>query len=378
MTHPQHFLFAMCMVGSLPTVYYNLKQVIAKRPEARSSWLAIEAGPSGHSTEVLPSLAGNSWRRSFSAWWFMRGAQRKNGKVDAALVIERSVIASLSSIWRNVPFILSTDTTPLLGDAQGRGTADSGDGTDSWRSRIGRAITRKAYLGAYHILPWSTAVRDSFIKDYGVPEERLTVLPPGINLRKWPAPHRSADDVARPDRSFIVLHVGWDFFGKGGDLILRLAAEPEFRDVEFHCVTTSAVGPTPSNVILHVDLKPNSEPLQALYRRADVLALPARTDTFSIVALEAMASELPVIVSDVGGNRDIVVDGKTGYLIPPGDLCMLRERLKTLQRDPSLRLQLGAEGRKRVECQFDLHRHVETVMKLLTEASRSRDRRSAT
>jgi glycosyltransferase involved in cell wall biosynthesis len=374
MTHPQHFLFAMCMVGSVPTVFYNLKQIIAKRPDARSSWLAIETGSSGRMTEAAAWSIGSSWRQSLAAWWHMRGVQRTNGKVDAALVLERGVGASLSSIRRKVPFILSTDMTPLFSARQAPGTLVHRSGTDSFRTRVARAINRKAYLQAYHILPWSTAVRDSLVRDYGIPESRLTVLPPGINLRKWPVPQRSAEDAAHPNRSFTVLHVGSDFMGKGGDLILRLAAEPEFRDVQFHCVTTSVVGATPANVTLHVDLKPNSEPLQALYRQADVLALPARTDTFSIVALEAMASGLPVIVSDVGGNRDIVVDGKTGYLIAPGDLSALRERLMTLQRDPSLRLRFGAEGRKRVECQFDLHRNVETVMKLLNEASRSRNR----
>jgi glycosyltransferase involved in cell wall biosynthesis len=373
MTHPQHFLFAMCMVGSIPTVFYNLKQVIAKRPDARSSWLAIETGSSGRVPVAAPSFIGSSWRHSLAAWWHMRGVQKTNGKVDAALVLERGAGASLSSIRRKVPFILSTDMTPLLGARQVPGTSVHRDGPDSFRTRVARAINRKAYLRAYHILPWSTAVRDSLVQDYGIPESRLTVLPPGINLRRWPVPQRLAEDVAHSNRSFTVLHVGSDFVGKGGDLILRLAAEPEFRDVQFHCVTTSVVGATPANVTLHVDLKPNSEPLQALYRQADVLALPARTDTFSIVALEAMASGLPVIVSDVGGNRDIVVDGKTGYLIAPGDLFALRERLMTLQRDPSLRLRFGAEGRKRVECQFDLHRQVETVMKLLNEASRSRD-----
>jgi len=369
MTHPQHFLFAICVVGSAQTVFYNFKQTLAKRPSIRSSWLPLTDELNHRIAGVLRMILPPTVRRVVSAWWKLREIKKERGGVDAAFILDRRMGGPVMSVWRTVPFVLSTDMTPVLWERQ-RTIAEQRDTPAlSLPARLGRRLARVAYMRAYRILPWSTVVRDSLVKDYGIPEDRITVLPPGINLRRWSAPDRSSTS----ERRLVVLHVSIDFVLKGGDVVLELAREAEFKDIEFHFVTPSEVGPVPENVVIHGSLKPNSEPLQKVYEEADVLLLPTRADTFSIVTLEAMASSLPVIATDVGGMRDLIEDGRTGFLVPSGDLEALRDRLRRLRGDAGLRIRMGQEGRNRAEAHFDLHRHVETVMTLLGEASKSRE-----
>jgi len=70
-------------------------------------------------------------------------------------------------------------------------------------------------------------------------------------------------------------------------------------------------------------------------------------EPFGAVVLEAMAAGRPVIASAVGGMADLVVDGTTGILVPPGDAAALQTAMQTLVADPLLRATMGGEGRKR-------------------------------
>jgi glycosyltransferase involved in cell wall biosynthesis len=296
----------------------------------------------------------------------MHEIRKGAGQVDAAFILDRSMGSSVTGLLHSVPFVLSTDMTPALkAQAQRLGGILSPAGRS-----VRRAVARAAYLRAYRILPWSTVVKESLVQDYGIPEDRITLLSPGINLRLWTATDRAEETEFR-DR-FKVLHVSNDFALKGGERVLALAREEEFREVEFHCVTPGRIGPIPGNVMLHPMLKPNSEGLRKVYREADVLVLPTLAETFSLVALEAMASALPVIAYNVGGMSDLVEDGRTGFLVSPGDHDGLRERLRELRANAALRISMGKAGRERAEAGFDLQRHVETIIDLLRQASRSR------
>ena len=74
--------------------------------------------------------------------------------------------------------------------------------------------------------------------------------------------------------------------------------------------------------------------------------------------MEYMACALPVVASDSGGNREIVLDGVTGFIVSPRDPRALASSLGTLRDDPALRARLGAAGRDRVRSEFTLERMV--------------------
>ena len=86
---------------------------------------------------------------------------------------------------------------------------------------------------------------------------------------------------------------------------------------------------------------------------ADMLVLPSFAEGVPVVLMEAMAARLPTIASRVAGVPELVLDGETGFVIPPGDLEALADRLDRLLSDPALRHTMGAAGRDRVRAEFD-------------------------
>jgi glycosyltransferase involved in cell wall biosynthesis len=107
--------------------------------------------------------------------------------------------------------------------------------------------------------------------------------------------------------------------------------------------------------------------LQALYRRAAVFVLPSVertcfgkpvriTELLGLSVLEAMASGTPVVCSRTGGLPEVVRDGETGFLVTPGDVDALRDRLSTLLSDRVLAERLGRNGRELVLERFTWER----------------------
>jgi glycosyltransferase involved in cell wall biosynthesis len=91
--------------------------------------------------------------------------------------------------------------------------------------------------------------------------------------------------------------------------------------------------------------QPHAE-LPHYYAIADAFVVPSIAhETFSIASCEAMSCQRPVIGTRVGGLPEVVRDGETGYLVPPGDAAALADRIGALLADPALRVRMGAAGR---------------------------------
>lgn len=95
---------------------------------------------------------------------------------------------------------------------------------------------------------------------------------------------------------------------------------------------------------------------------AQIFVLVSRFEGFPISVLEAMRAGLPVVATDVGGVREAVVDGETGFLVPRGDPVVLRERLRRLIADPALRERMGKAGRERFLRRFKVDRTIEGTL----------------
>ncbi len=90
----------------------------------------------------------------------------------------------------------------------------------------------------------------------------------------------------------------------------------------------------------------------AILPAADVFLLPSLNESFGLAAAEAMACGVPVVASAVGGLPEVVVDGETGFLRPPGDVEAMAEAVLSLLDHDELRLRLGAAARARAELLF--------------------------
>ncbi len=102
---------------------------------------------------------------------------------------------------------------------------------------------------------------------------------------------------------------------------------------------------------------------QSLLRRAGIFALPSHSEGLPLSMLEAMASELPVVVGAVGGIPDVITDGVEGFLIDPTDVGLLIDRLRRLVQDDDLRRRMGRAGR----CKVAKDHSLQVVMQRLEE-----------
>lgn len=108
--------------------------------------------------------------------------------------------------------------------------------------------------------------------------------------------------------------------------------------------------------------------LGSFYGRAAVVACPSHREGFGVVCAEAMAHGRPVVAGDVGGLRDLVVDGETGYLVPPRDVEALRAALTRLLGDRDLRRRFGEAGRKRIAEHFTWDRVTDATLRAYEDA----------
>ena len=108
--------------------------------------------------------------------------------------------------------------------------------------------------------------------------------------------------------------------------------------------------------------------LLGFYERAAVVACPSHREGYGVVCAEAMAHGRPVVASAVGGLLDLVVDGETGLLVPPGDVRALRGALERLLGDAELRLRLGAAARERARKLLSREREVALTLTAYDDA----------
>jgi glycosyltransferase involved in cell wall biosynthesis len=86
-----------------------------------------------------------------------------------------------------------------------------------------------------------------------------------------------------------------------------------------------------------------------IYKSADIFVLVSHVEVLGVVIMEAMASGLPVIATKISGAKDLVEDGKTGFLVPIRDPMTIKEKIKILLENPTLREKMGKAGGKRIE-----------------------------
>jgi glycosyltransferase involved in cell wall biosynthesis len=335
------------------TYYLNLRRRLVALPaQIQAAWAEVHYAPQGELWERVPGLPA-----------YVRGTLRGRAEVRRALggapadvlFFNTQVPALLGgALTRRRPYLVATDLTPAQYDrlgAQYSHRADRGGPLAAYK----HAANRRALRGAAHLLPWSHWAARSLVADYGVAPERVSVLPPGVDLACWRPRPRSENGPPR------ILFVGGDFARKGGDLLLDAYAALPAGAAELTLVTRSPLA-APPGVLVRSDLRPNDPELVELFQRHDIFALPSAGEAFGIAAVEASACGLPVLATTVGGLPDIVADGESGFLVPPCDGGALAERLRLLVEDAGLRARMGRAARARAMSSFDAGRNAERLV----------------
>ncbi|MEY2572660.1 MAG: hypothetical protein QOJ87_873 [Verrucomicrobiota bacterium] len=191
--------------------------------------------------------------------------------------------------------------------------------------------------------------------DRGFAPEKLKILPRGLDtdlfnptrrdLKFWPGSGANGKEVR-------LLYVGR--ISREKDLDVLAAAYKKIRKAG-HPVKLYLVGDGPYAEALAATLPDavflgylTGEKLAKAYASADAFVFPSTTDTFGNVVLEAQASGLPVIVSDIGGPKELVDDGRTGFVTKAHDPEDFARAIERISGDASLRARMGEEARRQV------------------------------
>jgi glycosyltransferase involved in cell wall biosynthesis len=378
------FLFVSAPFGGIQTFFQNLHDVVSTREEVDSVWLSIEREPREFIARIPPISLNLTLKYGLVGRSRIRALEKSGKKFDAAFFNHIVPVSFLQRFIRRVPAVISIDVTPPLLDSVGAWYGIKAASKKSLVEKLKHRLTRKLYADAACLLPWSNWVRNSLVADYGVQEEKIRVLSPGVNLQKWRGSKRGSAGCSQgaslpnaTKRRVKVLFVGQEFERKGGDLLVKIAGRAEFQSLECHFVTNDFSGPRGENVFVHSNVQPNSDALISLYREADVFVLPTRAETYGLVILEAMAMGLPVIATRVGGIGEIVVEGETGYMVSVDDEDGLADRLRKLAGDGGLRVRLGENARRLAESKHDLEKNAGAIIDCLIKAANTKPQGSS-
>lgn len=230
--------------------------------------------------------------------------------------------------------------------------------TGTFLEPVERLEAEKQIARDAHMLVANTPLEAAAMRELLDPRARIVVAQPGVNHQIFtPGEMGEIDMSAPPATSYTLVCVGRMQYIKGTDVMMRALAElrkahinvrveflgggsggPDTQDFE-HLATQLGVADC-------VDITPPVPPHELVmwYRRADLVIVPSRSESFGFVAAEAAASGACVVASQVGGLPSVVIDGETGALCEPGDHVGLAHTITELLKDPAQRERMGHAG----------------------------------
>jgi glycosyltransferase involved in cell wall biosynthesis len=258
---------------------------------------------------------------------FARAARR--AAADADIVHAHWLVSGLAALATGKPYVLQVW------------------GTDVELARRAPYLVRPVLRRARLVVAASHALAEE-ARALGAREVR--VIPSGVDL-----PAEVGNEASPPE----LLYAG------------RLSAEKGVLELVEAAgglnLVVAGDGPLRDRVPGALGMLPHAQ-LEERYRRAAVVVCPSRREGFGVVCAEAMAHGKPVVATSVGGLRDLVIDGETGFLVPPRDPAALRAACERLLADADLRGRLGAAGRARVGERFSWQAATDATLQAYVDA----------
>lgn len=220
-----------------------------------------------------------------------------------------------------------------------------------------RVLDRLSLIRVHSLGGVSDHVREQERRRFGLPVERTRVLHNGVDFTRF----KPRAELVRRE-GLRIITAAYFQPDKGVHHLIRAFARVQDPTAR---LTICGDGPEAArlerliaelNLGDRVELIGLRSDLEELLPKADLFIHTARREAFGLAIAEAMACGLAVIASRVGGVPELVEDGISGLLVPPGDEPALTCSIERVLGDPALRLRLGASARSRIVEQFGLRR----------------------
>lgn len=316
--------------------------------------------PSLHPINLLNTLI--AIRRFGKDWqWFFRRTDLAFKRMSANarrywrshsdefdVVLQSGVLfhGALKAASRSQPYLLHLDHTYALSKNAPTvvGLRSVTPASPAWEE-----MEHQTYHDADGIFTMSECVKASLIHDYGVNADRITVVGGGPNF-----PHLPPQCPVIQSKPTI-LFVGKDFTRKGGPFLLEAfrRVRTEIPQAELLVVGPRALDAEPG--VVHFGTLSHDQMVD-VYHRAQVFVMPSFHEPFGIAFIEAMAFGLPCVGTRIEAIPEIIDDGRTGYLVPPGDVDQLTQALLKILQEPGLSTALGTAGFDKVKDKLNWER----------------------
>jgi glycosyltransferase involved in cell wall biosynthesis len=247
---------------------------------------------------------------------------------------------------------------------------------DAWKLPYELAIDRWLANRSARIVANSASVRDFYVKR-GLPQERIAVVPAGVEELRSASISRAEllSQLALPGDSKLIAYLG------------TLTVRKRIKELIWAADQLKAVGTTANLIVIgegplrgrlerytrqnrvedQVHFLGRRDDARELLPHIDVLWQASTTDGQSSAILEAMAAGIPVVAADAPGNRELVIPGETGYLVPCCQRAGFARHTLPLLEDPELARRLGSAGRRLVLERHRAEDYVERHARLYRE-----------
>jgi starch synthase len=359
-------LFVNENIGGHATVHVAIADALRAHPDVEAEFVHLP-GP-GLLRRVLaapiPGLARvdldlQPLRHQLAAAAVARRLLRARlDRFDALHVYTQNAALLSADLIRTRPTVVSTDSTNVRNAYHleyrypSRFTPYTLPATTVFERRVYRAATT--------IVANSRWIHSSLTGDYGIPEDKIRVLPFGLPVADLP--DRPGHDVPR------ITFVGRSMERKGGRRLLRLHQQHLRDRCVLTLVTQDDVPGHLANVEVRTDVTPGDGKLASILAHTDVFVFPSSIDKSPNAILEAMAAALPVVALPVAAVPEMVSHGVTGLLVAEGDDEGLVAAIRSLLDDRPTARAMGARGRQQVVKSFNAETSTAGLVEIIREA----------
>ena len=331
--------------------------------------IADEIEAAGVPVHLVPGEPGPRDPAAFVR--LVRLLQRERPDVVHTFLIVAGIYGRLAAFAAGVPLVLAAEQNVY-----------------ARKPRRHALMERALAARSYRVVACCEVVARHYQQQVGVPRSKIAVIYNAVRFGRRPQPTDA--ETARfalklPPEALVLGTLGRLTEQKGQRTLLRAVAALA-RDVPEVVLLLAGAGP------LREELEAEAARLgladrvrflgirrdrATLYAAMDVFVLPSRWEGLSLALVEAMGAGRAVVAADVGGNPEVVRDGRTGLLVPPGDADALAAALGTLAADRDLRAAFGDAAAADARARFSIDQHVARLAALYRQGLQQRVRRAA-
>jgi glycosyltransferase involved in cell wall biosynthesis len=323
------------------------------------------AGPMGvemmaQGIEVVPLGVAPGWRQPLGWWAIVQCLRRLRPKIVHTFLLPASLYGRSAAWAAGVPIIVGTEVNIYE--------------RKQWHHILAERLLARV---SACVVASAESVKQAYVKQLGIPPDSVRVVYNAVNwdrLNATAAPQQTRRQLSIPEDRIVVgvvatlqdkkgHHVLLDAFARTPGLArtwLMLVGDGTLRTSLEAYAATLGIGD-------RVTFCGTRRDLGNLLPAMDIFALPSLWEGLPLALLLAMGAGRPVVATRIAGIPEVVVDGETGLLVPPGDASAIGAALARLSEDPAERRRLGDAAREAVRDRFGADAYASSVTHLYEE-----------